>query len=71
MALSWKVCSGYLNLEAVLVGDVGGDDGHALRGVVSVATLHDLDLVRGAGVLQVTGRLHSDAVVSFVAENSN
>lgn len=58
-------------MEAVLVGDVGGDDWHTLRGVVSVATLHDLDLVRGAGVLQVTGRLHSDAVVSFVAENSN
>lgn len=58
-------------MEAVLVGDVGGDDGHALRGEVSVATLHDLDLVRGSGVLQVTGRLHSDAVVSFVAENSN
>lgn len=65
------VCIGYLNLEAILVSDVGGDDGHTFRGVVSVATLHDLDLVRGAGVFQVTSRLHSDAVVSFVAENSN
>lgn len=62
---------GYLNLESVLVGDVCGDDGHALRGVVRVATLHDLDLVRGAGVLQITSRLYSDAVVSFVAENSS